>query len=157
MESPRDAAFLATLLRVDGRHTWTSALHPTVVARRLWARFEFLPFRYGMALGAGVVVLAGVLVLAVTLDGDGSGKAPVSAGRPGRRPAEAAAPPAPTWGAYVPPRKARPGTVTARPRTVFASPRVKPTHASPRPAVTCPPTLRKWTWLWEMCRRKQNG
>lgn len=108
-----------------------------------------------MALGAGVVVLAGVLVLAVTLGG-GSGKAPASAGRPSQRPAEAAAPPAPTWGAYVPPRKAKPTTVAALPRTVSAAPRTKAAHASPRPTVSCPPTLKKWTWVWEMCHRKQN-
>jgi hypothetical protein len=109
-----------------------------------------------MALGAGVVVLAGVLVLAVTL-GDGSGKAPVSAGRPGKRPAEAAVPPAPTWGAYVPPRTAEPTTVAARPRPASAPPRAKPTHASPRPSTSCPPALKKWTWVWGMCHRKQNG
>jgi hypothetical protein len=126
------------------------------VVRRLWARFELLPFRYGMALGAGVVVLAGVLILAVTVSG-GSGGASAPAGRPSQRPAEAAAPPAPTWGTYVPPRKAKATKVaTVRPRTTSAAPRAKPAHASPRPSASCPPTLKKWTWVWEMCRRKQN-
>jgi hypothetical protein len=101
-----------------------------------------------------MVVLAGVLVSAVALGG-GSGKSPASGGgRPSQRPAEAAAPPAPTWGAYVPPRRTRPTAVSARPRTVSVAPRTKPTHASPRPTVSCPPTLKKWTWVWEMCRRK---
>jgi hypothetical protein len=37
---------------------------------------------------------------------------------------------------------------------VSAAPSTKPPHASPRSTVSCPPTLKKWTWVWEMCRRK---
>jgi hypothetical protein len=104
-----------------------------------------------------VVVLAGALVLAVTLGGGGPKRAPAPGARPSQRPAEAAAPPAPTWGAYVPPRKAKATKVaTVRPRTTSGAPHAKPVHASPRPSASCPPTLKKWTWVWEMCRRKQN-
>jgi hypothetical protein len=111
-----------------------------------------------MALGAGVVVLAGALVLAVTLGGGGPKRAPAPGARPSQRPAEAAAPPAPpTWGAYVPPRRTRSTTVSVRPRMTSSVPRATPTHASPRPTVSCPPTLKKWTWVWEMCHRRPNG
>lgn len=129
------------------------------MARRLWARFEVLPFRYGVALAVGT---AGVVVLLVTgfmtLGGD-----PAKGGAPdpaSRSPVEAAAPPAPpTWGAYVPPRPAKPTPVPARPRTASVPPHPPPTHGSARPTstVTCPPTLKKWTWVWEMCKHKQTG
>lgn len=134
---------------------WASALNPTGMARRLWARFEVLPFRYGMALGAGVIVLVGVLVSAVALGGGDPGKPPTRPTvRPSQPPVEAAAPPAPIWGTYVPPRTTTATAQPARPRTAPATPRAKPKHASPRPTTSCPPTLKKWTWVWQMCRRR---
>jgi hypothetical protein len=128
------------------------------MARRLWARFEVLPFRYGVALAAGT---AGVVVLLVTgfvTLGGGPGKS----GTPGpasRSPVEAAVPSAPTWGAYVPPRQAKPTPVPAHPRTVSLPPRSRPAHPSAHPSatVTCPPTVKKWMWVWEMCKHKPNG
>jgi hypothetical protein len=157
-ELTRDAAFLATLLGVDGRHTWVSAVNPTVVARRLWARFEVLPFRYGMALAAGVVALIGLVVGGSLTMGGGSSSGHTAVGRPPRHPVEAVVPPAPTWGAYVPPRRTRSTSVPAQPYVASVPPRPKPTHATPRPTstATCPPTLKKWSWVWEMCKRR-NG
>jgi hypothetical protein len=126
------------------------------MGRRLWARFEVLPFRHGMALATGAVVLAGLLIAGTMTLGGGLAKHTAS-GRPSQRPVEAAAPPAPTWGAYVPPRETKPTPVPARPYIASVSPR--PKHTSPRPTstVTCPPTLKKWPWVWEMCKRKQSG
>lgn len=150
--------FLATLLRVAGRHLWVSRVNPAAVARRLWARFETVPFRYGTAALAGTLVVA-VLLVAGLLSLGGAER-PARSPRPaGRSPAEAAAPPAPTWGAYVPPRSARPTRAATLPRTV--APRTRPPErtATPRPgsSVTCPPSLKKWSWVWEMCHRRPNG
>ncbi|MDN3352406.1 hypothetical protein [Actinomadura sp. DC4] len=136
------------------------------MARRLWTRFEFLPFRYGVALGSGAIVLAGVLVLAVTLAGGGSGEPLKPAASTGvqssRPPAGAAVPPPPTFGAYVPPRRTKTTIVPVpRPRVVATTPRPKPkpapTHTAPRPTMSCPPTLKKWSWMWQMCHRRPNG
>lgn len=138
------------------------------MARRLRAGLEVLPFRYGMTLAVGAVV-ALVLVVAgfMTLGGD-----PRKRATPGlrttvnHRPVEAAAspaPPAPTWGAYVPPRKTRPVAVHALTRTVPVPvpvpPRPRPPRTAPRPvtAFTCPPRLKKWIWVWEVCKRRQHG
>ena len=160
-EWARDGEFPATLLRVDRRHTWASALVPTGMARRLWARFEVMPFRYGASLVVGT--LAAVVLLVGGLVAWGGG-APDRHGTPGRarpsHPPQAAVPPVPTWGAYVPPRKVGgPARVPASPRVLSVPPRRHPAHAAPRssPSVTCPPRLKRWTWLWEVCKRKQNG
>ncbi|MGH3380474.1 MAG: hypothetical protein ACRDP6_37635 [Actinoallomurus sp.] len=128
------------------------------MARRLWTRFEVLPFRYGVALAVGT---AGVVVLLVT-GFMTLGGGPDEHGAPGsvrRSPVEAAAPPAPTWSSYVSPRHAKPSPVPARPRTASNPPRPRPTHESTRPSstVTCPPSLKRWTWVWEMCKRNQSG
>lgn len=158
VELPRDAVFLATLLGVAGRRLWVSRVNPAVLARRLWARFEVVPFRYGLAALAGTLAVAVLLVTGLLSLGDA--EHPARAPRPaGRSPVEVAAPPAPTWGAYVPPRSARPTRVAALPRTV--APRTKPPartgSARPRSSVMCPPSLKKWSWVWEMCRHRANG
>jgi hypothetical protein len=150
--------FLATLLGVAGRDLWASKVNPAVLARRLWARFEVVPFRYGMVALAGTLAVASMLVAGLLSLGGGEG--PDRSPRPaGRSPVEAAAPPAPTWGAYVPPRPARPTRVAAIPRTVVPRTRPPARAGSPRPSssVTCPPSLKKWSWMWEMCRHRPNG
>ena len=128
------------------------------MARRLWARFEVLPFRYGMAMAVGTVTAVALLVVGFMTVGGGSREDAAAPGGASRSPV-AAAPPAPTWGEYVPPRQAKPNPVPARPRTASVPPRPRPTHASPRPssATTCPPGLKKWPWVWEACKRKQSG
>jgi hypothetical protein len=158
----RDAAFLATLLGVDGRHTWTSTLNPVVMARRLWARFEVLPFRYGLGLGMVAAVVAALVIAGSMMLGGGGPQEKAVPGPVSSRPAEAAAPPAPTWGAYVPPRQARSTTAVVSPsKTAPASPRPRPSRAVTRPSPTtsCPANLKntKWQWVWEACKRKQNG
>ena len=133
-----------------------------MLARRLWARFEVLPFRYGVAAGVFAVVVLAVCGFAM-LGGGSSTKAggAGTAGRARHSPrVEAALPPAPTWGAYVPPRKPAATPVPARPRIASLPPRARPSHAAPRPSpgVSCPPSLKKkWMWVWEMCKRKQTG
>lgn len=129
------------------------------MARRLWARFEVLPFRYGVTLLAGVFAAAVLVVGGLVTLGGGSSTARTPGRASHRPPAEAALPSAPTWGAYVPPRKTKPPPALARPRIASIPPRPRTSHAAPRssPSLTCPPSLRKWTWLWEMCKRKQNG
>jgi hypothetical protein len=135
------------------------------MARRLWARFEVLPFRYGLGVGMVAAVVAALVITGfVTLGGEPEKKEarprPVSSG-----PAEAAVPPAPTWGAYIPPRQARSTTAVVSPSPTQAakptSPRSRPARPSTRPSSssTCPATLKKsqWGWVYEMCRRKQNG
>jgi hypothetical protein len=129
------------------------------VARRLWTRFELLPFRYGVALVVGTVAAVVLLVTGVMALGGGSDRR-TTPGRPVSPPVEAGARPAPTWGSYVPPRGATTVRVPDRTRTVAPSPRPRPTHAAssrPSPSTTCPTSLRKWSWMWQMCRRKQNG
>jgi hypothetical protein len=131
------------------------------MARRLWARFEVLPFRYGLALGMAAAVVAALVIAGFMTLGGGPRKE-AAPGQVSSRPAEAAAPPAPTWGAYVPPRKVRSTTaVASSPRTTPASPRSRPTRSSarPSPTTTCPTSLKrtKWQWVWEMCKRKQSG
>lgn len=133
-----------------------------MLARRLWARFEVLPFRYGAALVTGTLV-ATVLVVGglVTLGGGSSTKEPSTKQNASERarhspPMEAALPPTSTWGAYVPPRKPTP--VTARPRIASSAPRVRHGTPRPSPSISCPPSLKKkWAWVWEMCKRQQNG
>lgn len=130
------------------------------MARHLWARFEVMPFRYGATLVVGTLAAVALLVGGLVSWGGGT---PDRHGPPGRarpsHPAEAAVPPTPTWGAYVPPREAGSDPVVARPRVLSVPPSASPTHAAPRssPGVTCPPSLKRWTWLWEVCKRKQNG
>jgi hypothetical protein len=131
-----------------------------VSVRRLWARFEELPFRHGMALLGGALALAGLLVAGVLASGGGS-REPAAATPvrpPGNGPVQAAAPPAPTWGAYVPPRRTRPAVPAppVRPVAPSSTPRPRVTHASPTPSVVCPSTLKKWPWAWEACKRKQG-
>ncbi|GAB2806125.1 hypothetical protein GCM10027176_08850 [Actinoallomurus bryophytorum] len=135
------------------------------MVRRLWARFEVLPFRYGLGMGIVAAVVAALVIVGfVTLNGAPQKKEatprPVSSG-----PAEAAVPPAPTWGGYVPPRQARSTTAVVSPsRTQAAeptSPRPRPARPSvrPSPTQTCPATLKKskWEWVYQMCKRKQSG
>ena len=133
------------------------------MVRRLWARFEDLPFRYGLGTGiVAAVVGALVIVGFVTLGGGPEKKearpVPASSG-----PVEAAVPPAPTWGGYIPPRQARSTTVVVSPPPTHAAkptpPRPRPARSSTRPSPNCPATLKKsrWGWVYEMCKRKQNG
>lgn len=128
------------------------------MARRLWARFEFLPFRYGMALLTGTVAVVALLVVGVMTLGDESAEetrpSPVD-----HSPMEAAVPAPPTWGAYVPPRHAKPTPMVVKPHVASLPPRPRPTHSSarPSPAITCPPNLKKWMWAWQMCKRRQSG
>jgi hypothetical protein len=135
------------------------------MARRLWARFEVLPFRYGAGVGIVAAVVATLVIVGiVTLSSEPQKKEaaprPVSSG-----PAEAAVPPAPTWGGYVPPRQARSTTAVVSPPPTQAAkpttPRSHPARPSVRPSPTssCPATLKKtkWGWVYQMCKRKQSG
>jgi hypothetical protein len=135
------------------------------MARRLWARFEVLPFRYGLGMGMVVAIVAALVIAGfVTLSGGPQQKEatprPMTSG-----PAEAAVPPAPTWGGYVPPRQARSTTAVVSPSPTQAakppSARPRPAHPStrPSPTSTCPATLKKskWGWVYQMCKRKQSG
>jgi hypothetical protein len=126
------------------------------MARRLWARFEVVPFRYGVTLLAGTVVAAGLLVAMLTAGG-GSSRDAAAHPRPSRSPVEAA-PPAPAWGTYVPPRP-EPTPVPARPLVTSVPSHPRATHAPSHssPATACPTSLKKWPWVWEVCRRRSNG
>ncbi|HEY0543470.1 MAG TPA: hypothetical protein VGD53_34260 [Actinoallomurus sp.] len=113
-----------------------------------------------MVLALGTVTVVALLVIGImTLAGGSDGH--TSPGKPASPPpVEAAVPPAPTWGTYVPPRRLKRTPAPTRTRTASVPPpRPRPTHASPRPstATTCPATLKKWPWVWEACKRKQNG
>jgi hypothetical protein len=130
------------------------------MARRLWAKFELLPFRHGMALAVGTVAAVVLLVTGIMTLTGGSGGHPSRGVPPSSRPpVEAAAPPAPTWGTYVPPRRLERTPVPSRTRTVSLPPRPRPTRSSVRPSTTtsCPASLKRWPWVWEACKRKQNG
>lgn len=127
------------------------------MARRLWARFEVLPFRYGVTLLAGAIALTGLLVAGLTVGGGSHGHVAAHA-RPSHRAVEAA-PPDPTWGAYVPPRRPEPTPVPARPLVTSEPTSPRATHAPSRSsqATACPTSLKKWPWAWEVCRHKSNG
>lgn len=135
------------------------------MARRLWARFEVLPFRYGLGTGIVVAVVAALVIAGFVTLGGGPEQKEARPGPVSSAPAEAAIPPAPTWGGYVPPRQARSTTAVVSPSPTHAakptSPHPRPARPSTRPAPTssCPPSLKKtkWGWVYEMCRRKQNG
>jgi hypothetical protein len=111
-----------------------------------------------MALLAGSLGVVGLLVVGVISVGGGSHERTAAAPRaPHRTPVEAVAPPAPTWGAYVPPRRVKPTPVRARPLVTSVPERPKPTRtSSPRPTTSCLASLKKWPWAWEVCKRKQS-
>jgi hypothetical protein len=130
------------------------------MARRVWAKIELMPFRYGVALAVGTVTMVALLVVGFMVVGGTPRKETPRPG--GRSPLEAAAPTAPNWGEHVPPRRARPNETQVgmvRPKTPTPSPRARASRSAPRPSstTTCPPNLRKWQWAWAMCKRKQNG
>ena len=108
-----------------------------------------------MTLLAAVVLLPVLAVTAfLTLGSGGSADHPASPRPTHSTPVEAAEPAAPTWGAYVPPRQVRPSHRTYVRRDA-PPPRTRPAH--PAPARVCPTSLRRWPWLWEMCKHNQTG
>jgi hypothetical protein len=133
---------------------------PVVVARRLWGWFELLPFRRGVALLASALAVPALVVGGILMLGPGSGSQKDSSSAPVRHsPVRAAAPPAPTWGEYVPPRSAKPTHAPARQRSAPVTAGPRPTRpAGPRSSRTaCPPGMKKWPWMRAMCMRKHSG
>jgi hypothetical protein len=127
--------------------------------RRLWSRFEVLPFRYGMTLVAALIVVPALLIAGIVF-GSGSGGRP-SHNPVGRSSLEAAVPSPSDWGQYVPPRQQSNSTeVAPAPRTVpppVSHPSSSASPSRPMPTFTCPPNYRKWRWAWAMCRGRPPG
>ena len=133
---------------------------PVVVARRLWGWFELLPFHRGVALLASALAVPALVVGGILTLGTGPGSQQDSSPAPVRHnPVRAAAPPAPTWGEYVPSRPAKPTHAPARQPSAPVTAGPRPTRpASPRPyRAACPPKMKKWPWMWAMCMRKHGG
>lgn len=132
---------------------------PVALARRLWGWFELLPFRRGVALLAGALVVPALVIGGILTLGTGPRKDTSPALPPRHSPVRAAAPPAPTWGEYVAPRPITTTEVPPRPRSAPVSASPRPTHpAAHQPSSpACPPELKKWPWMWAMCMHKHGG
>lgn len=123
-----------------------------------------MPFRYGAGLVVGMLATVGLLIGGLvtwsggTPDGHGASNGHGPRGRArASRPVRAAVPPTPSRGAYPPSRETV--RMPAGTRVLSVPPSTPPAHAAPRssPSVTCPPVLKRWTWLWEVCKHQQNG
>jgi hypothetical protein len=121
--------------------------------------FEVLPFRRGMMLLAGAVVVPALTVGGLLTLGGGSGK--VSSSSPpapkNHAPVEAAVPPAPTFGAYVPPRRVKASHPAESRKNATSSTHRKKPGSHPSATATCPASLKRWPWMWELCRQQNHS
>ncbi|MCO6006823.1 hypothetical protein NE236_17700 [Actinoallomurus purpureus] len=146
----------------------TDTPRATVVSR-LWGWFELLPFRRGVTLLALLIVVPALLVGGLLIvRGGGNGDPPRSqavAATPSVRDHDSGTVERAerTWGKIVASHSAQ-----ATPKsgaTASASPRATPSTSS-RPRRTpipsssgtkCPPELKKWPWMWDLCKHRHGG
>ncbi|MEV5705312.1 hypothetical protein [Actinoallomurus sp. NPDC052274] len=135
--------------------------------------FERTPFRRGVTLLAVLIIVPALIIgglLAVDSGGKGDGS---------RSQAAVATPSAQehdedsgtverterALGEIVASRSARPAptasTASAAPSASHrASARPRPTRTtapSPSESTKCPPELKKWPWMWDLCKRRRGG
>ncbi|GAB3987081.1 hypothetical protein GCM10029978_104350 [Actinoallomurus acanthiterrae] len=149
---------------MDGVYEDATDTPRTTIISRVWGRFELLPFRRGVTLIAVLIAVPALLIGGlVVLHGGGKGDRP-----PPR--AAAAAPSARqsdpseidraqrTWGEFVASRSERPASKPdpGAPRAT-QSPRSRPAPTTGPPSTRCPPELKKWPWMWELCKHRRGG
>ncbi|GAA4637964.1 hypothetical protein GCM10023196_093850 [Actinoallomurus vinaceus] len=140
----------------------------TTIISRLWARFELLPFRRGVTLVAVLIAVPALLVGGLlVLDGGGKGDRSqhrTAAAAPSARQSDTSAMDRAqrTWGEFVASRSERPASASksAPPRASQSTTphsRPAPTTAAPSTGTRCPPELKKWPWMWDLCKHRRGG
>jgi hypothetical protein len=165
------AVILATLLPVNGLFEDATDKARATFVSRLWGRFELLPFRRGMALAAVLIVVPSLIIGGLfAIRGGGNGDRPrtqaaaatPSAGRPDDPNTVERA--KRTWGEIVTSRSVRstpkPSAKSSSPgASQSTSPRPPRTHTPGPPfsGTKCPPELKKWPWMWDLCKHRRGG
>lgn len=151
---------LASLLTVHGRDHDTMSPARGTLARRLWGWFELLPFHRGVLLLSGVVMVPVLVVGGVLALGAGGGTDRATADPVPTHQKTVRVPDLPerTWGQLIPHRRPKPASsaTAVRSRT---TPRPHPTAttgARSPAATTCPPSMKRWPWMWQLCKRRQG-
>ncbi len=128
--------------------------------KRLWSWFELLPFHRGMLLLGGAVIIPALVIIGAFVLGTGRGADRASAEPVPTHRNTVRVPDLPerTWGRLIPYRRPRP-TPTPGPTTSMRShpttrPRSTATGRSPAPA--CPPSMKRWPWMWQLCKRRHG-
>jgi hypothetical protein len=140
------------------------------VVSRLWGWFELLPFRRGVTLLAVLVVVPVLIVGGILAVRGGKSDLP-------RHRAAAATPSAHDHdsetvegvqrasGEIIASRNVRSGpkpnsATSATPHASHSAsprPRRPRTTAPPTPSTKCPTELRKWPWMWDLCKHRRGG
>ncbi|MEV0406395.1 hypothetical protein [Actinoallomurus sp. NPDC050550] len=150
---------------MDGVYEDATDTPRTTIISRLWGWFELLPFRRGVTLIAVLIAVPALLVGGLfTLHGDGKDDGPqprTAAAAPSARQHDPSAIDRAerTWGEFVASRSERPASRSASgaPR-VPQSPHSRPAPTTGPPTGTrCPPELKKWPWMWELCKHRRGG
>jgi hypothetical protein len=142
------------------------------VISRLWGRFELLPFRRGVTLIA-VLVIVPVLIVGGLFAVRGGGERDLprhqaAAASPSAREPESEAVEGVerASGDIVASHSVRSGpkpssAASASPRASHsASPRPRrsvTTSPAATPSTRCPTGLKKWSWMWDLCKRRRGG
>lgn len=157
---------LATLLIVRGRDHDATSPGRTAFTRRVWDWFELLPFHRGVLLLGGVVIVPMLVVGGVFALGAGGGTERATADPVPTHQRSARVPDLPerTWGQLIPHRRPRTTTPTgrgarsaaARPHTSTRARPIAPIGGRPPAAKTCPPSLKRWPWMWQLCKRRHG-
>ncbi|WP_433180857.1 hypothetical protein [Actinoallomurus sp. CA-150999] len=151
---------------MDGVYEDATDTPRTTIISRLWGRFELLPFRRGVTLIAVLIAVPALLIGGlVVLHGGGKGDRPPSrtaAAAPSARQSDPSAIDRAqrTWGEFVASRSERPASKSASgapraPQSPHSRP--APTAGQPSSGTRCPPELKKWPWMWELCKHRRGG
>jgi hypothetical protein len=144
-------------------------------ASRVLGWFELLPFRRGVTLIAVLIIVPAFLIgglFAIRSGGHGDHPQPqAAAATPSAREHEDSGTVRRTeraFGEIVASRSVRPSAKSDSSASSTSSPkatrgshsRSRPTPSTrPSPSVStkCPPELKKWPWMWELCKRRRGG
>jgi hypothetical protein len=150
---------------VDGVYEDATDTSRTTIISRLWGRFELLPFRRGVTLIAVLIAVPALLIGGlVVLHGGGKGDRPpprTAAAAPSARQSDPSTVDRAqrTWGEFVASRSERPasksGSAPRAPQSPLSRP--APTTGQPSTGSRCPPELKKWPWMWELCKHRRGG
>jgi hypothetical protein len=141
------------------------------ITSRLWGRFELLPFRRGVTLIAVLIVVPALVIGGLlAISGGGNGDRPrtrvaaatPSSGQPDDSNTVERA--ERTWGEIVTSRSVR---STPKPSAKSSAPGASQSTSpgpgrtrSPAPSSSgskCPPELKKWPWMWDLCKHRRGG
>lgn len=137
---------------------------------RVWGRFEALPFRRGLTLIAVLIVVPAFVIGGLfAISGGGNGDRPrtrAAAATPSARQPDdsnAVKRAERTWGEIVTSRSVRPTSKkpSATSSALGASQSTSPRHRNRTPAPSssgskCPPELKKWPWMWDLCKHRRG-